>query len=228
MKWTIGSLTSRSVPRPSQKSSFPSRGTRPAPKPSGLGAGSWLISQATTAGANASVAFARVEIRYHGKNVIGADPFLVILRKAPQGWRAFAVTNDVMCMNELPALCRLSLRSGPTGPPPPTPHLSSPVDGGTIGGKEYKSFHWEIPGESDPLAAQFCQVLLNSQKGRSWPDTRFKIYPGEPRTRSLSTYDESLTGVSSEQMLRCVWSVGQDGQISVSEVRRYQFAPFKY
>jgi hypothetical protein len=177
---------------------------------------------------NASVAFARVEIRYRGKNVIGADPFLVILRKQHAGWRTFAVTNDVICMKELPALCRLSLRSGPTGPPPPTPRLSSPVDGGTIGGKEYKSFHWEISGESDPLAAQVCQVLLNSQTGRSWPDTRFKIYPGDPRARSLSTFGESLTGVSSEQMLWCVWSVGQDAQISVSEVRRYQFAPFKY
>jgi thioredoxin-related protein len=177
---------------------------------------------------NASVAFARVEIRYRGKNVIGADAFLVILRKEPAGWRAFAVTNDVICMKELAALCRFSLRSGPTGPPPPTPRLSSPVDGGTIGGKEYKSFGWEIPGEHQPLAAQVCQVLLNSQQGRSWPDIRFKIYPGEPRTRSLSAYDESLTGVRSQQMFWCVWRVGLDGQISVSEVRKYQFAPFKY
>jgi hypothetical protein len=177
---------------------------------------------------NTSAAFAKVEIRYHGKNVIGADPFLVILRREPAGWRAFAVTNDVPCMKELPALCRLALRPGRNGPPPPIPWLSSPADGGVIGGKEYKSFRWEIPGKSNLLAAQVCQVLLNSQKGRSWPDTRFKIYPSEPRARSLSTYDESLTGLRSEQMSWCVWSIGHDGQISVSEIRRYDFASFKH
>jgi thioredoxin-related protein len=177
---------------------------------------------------NACIAFARVEIRYRGKSMIGADPFLVVLRRESAKWRAFAVTSDVICMTELPALCRLSLRPEPTGPPPPTPRLSSPVDGGTIGGKEHKSFHWEIPGESEPLAAQLCQVLLNSQAGRSWPDTRFKIYTGEPRVRSLSSDGESPTGLSSKEMLWCVWSVGPDGQISVSEVRRYQFEAFKY
>jgi hypothetical protein len=86
---------------------------------------------------NACVAFARVEIRYHGKNVIGADPFLVVLRRESAGWKAFADTSDVVCMKELPALCRLSLRPGGTGPPPPMPGLLSPADGGTIGGKEY-------------------------------------------------------------------------------------------
>jgi hypothetical protein len=177
---------------------------------------------------NASVAFAKVEIRYRGKNVIGADPFLVIFRRESAGWKAFAVTSDIVCMKELPALCRLSLRPKRVGPPPSTPRLSSPEDGGTIGGKEYKSFHWEVPGESAPLAAQVCQVLLDSQKGRSWPDTRFKIYPGEPRNQTLSTLGESLTGLHSELMFWCVWSIAEDGQVSVSDVRRYQFPPFKY
>ncbi len=131
-------------------------------------------------------------------------------------------------MKQLPALCRLSLQPRGTGSPPPIPRLSSPAENGTIGGMDYKSFCWEIPGDHQPLAAQVCQVLLNSQQGRCWPDIRFKIYPGEPRTRSLSTYDESLTGVHSQQMFWCVWSVGQDGQTSVSEVRKFQFAPFKY
>ena len=177
---------------------------------------------------NASVAFAKVEIRYHGKNVIGADPFLVILRRESAGWKAFAITNVVPCTKELTALCRLSLRPRQTDAPPPAPRLRSPADGGTIGGKEYKSFHWEVPGECNGHAAQVCQVLLNSQKSRNWPDTRFKIYPGEPQARSLSTNEDSLTGIRSEQMLWCVWGVGQDGQISVSEVRRYQFPAFKY
>ena len=176
---------------------------------------------------NASVAFAKVEVRYRGKNLIGADPFLVILRRESAGWKAFAVTNDVLCMNQLPALCRLSLSSRRIGAPPPAPRLLSPVDGGTIGGKEDTSFHWEIPDQGDPLAAQICQVLLDSQKGHSWPDTRFKIFPAEPRARSLST-QESPTGLRSEQMFWCVWAVGQDGEISVSEVQRFQFAPFKY
>jgi thioredoxin-related protein len=177
---------------------------------------------------NASVAFAKVEIRYRGKNVIGADPFLVILRRESAGWKAFAVTGDIVCMKELSALCRLSLRPKRVGPPPPPPRLSSPEDGGTIGGKEYKSFHWVVPDECDPLAAQICQVLLDSQKGRSWPDTRFKIYPGEPRTQALSALGESLTGLRSELMFWCAWSISEDGQVSVSDVRRYQFPPFKH
>jgi hypothetical protein len=135
---------------------------------------------------------------------------------------------NVDCVRQLPTLCRLSLRPRRAGAPPPIPRLLSPPDGGTIGGKEYKSFGWEIPGETEPLAAQVCQVLLNSQQGRSWPDIRFKTYQGEPRARSLSTYNESLAGVGSEQMSWCVWSVGQDGRTSVSKVRSYQFAPFKY
>jgi thioredoxin-related protein len=177
---------------------------------------------------NANVAFAKVEIRYRGKNVIGADPFLVILRREPAGWKAFVVTNDTPCMKELPALCRLTLRPRGIGaPPPPSPRLSLPEDGGMIGGKDYKSFQWEVPGESGALAAQVCQVLLDSQKGRSWPDSRFKLYPGVPRATSLSTL-ESPTGLSSEQMFWCVWSIAKDGQVSVSEVRRYQFARFKH
>jgi thioredoxin-related protein len=175
---------------------------------------------------NANVAFAKVEIRYRGKNVIGADPFLVILRRESTRWKAFVVTNDAPCMREFPALCRLSLRPGRIGPSPPSPRLSSPEDGGMIGGKDYKSFRWEVPGESGALAAQVCQVLLDSQKGRSWPDTRFKIYPGVPRATSLSTL-ESPTGLRSDQMFWCVWSIAEDGQVSVSEVRRYQFARFK-
>ena len=68
---------------------------------------------------NANVAFAKVEIRYRGKNFIGADPFLVILRSESAGWKAFVVTNDVACMKELPALCRVTLQPRRNGPPPP-------------------------------------------------------------------------------------------------------------
>jgi hypothetical protein len=176
---------------------------------------------------NAGIAFAAVEVRFQGKNVIGADPFLVVLRRESAGWKAFAVTNDVFCMKELPTLCRMSLQPRRSGPPLP-PRLLSPADGGNIGGTEAKSFHWEVPGECGPLAAQVCQVLLNSEKGRSWPDTRFKVYPGEPRTQALSALGESLTGLRSELMFWCVWSISEDGQVSVSDVRRYQFPPFKY
>lgn len=33
---------------------------------------------------NACVAFAKVEIRFHSKNMFGSDPFLVVLRREPR------------------------------------------------------------------------------------------------------------------------------------------------
>lgn len=95
--------------------------------------------------------------------------------------------------------------------------------------KKNKSFTWEVPGDGGPLAAQVCQVLLNGNGG-SWPETRLKVYPGMPRCRSLlrSETEKDLTGVTAEHMSWCVWSVGRDGQISVSGVGAYLQPDFKF
>jgi hypothetical protein len=37
-----------------------------------------------------------------------------------------------------------------------------------------------------------------------------------------------LTGLDAEQMSWCVWSIGKDGRIGVSEVRSYRKRQLKY
>lgn len=178
---------------------------------------------------NEAVAFARVEMQLRGKQVIGADSVLVVLHRESSQWKAFAVTRDVLSIKELPVLCRLGLRARGGPEAPPTPRLLYPADGGTIG-VGGKSFAWEVPARGEPLVAQVSQVLLNGEKSRSWPETRLKVYPGEPRGMSLlwSETVRNLTGVTAGQMSWCVWTIGKDGRLSVSEVRGYSSPEFKY
>ncbi len=84
-----------------------------------------------------------------------------------------------------------------------------------------RSFAWEVPAGGEPLAAQVGEVLLD-EKGSSWPLSRIKVYPGEPRGRSLPVNEPALTGLTSDEMRWCVWAIGTDGGLSVSEVRRYR------
>ncbi len=67
---------------------------------------------------NEAIAFAKVEMRFHGKTAIGADPVLVVLRREGSHWKAFSVGEDIFCIRALPELCRLALRS-PGRPPSP-------------------------------------------------------------------------------------------------------------
>ncbi len=171
---------------------------------------------------NEAIAFGRVEMHFRGKTMIGADPVAVILRREGPHWKAFSVSNDVFCLSALPELCRLALRP-PSGPQsPPAPRLSYPDDDKPIG-KDGRSFAWEIPDGGEPLAAQVCEVLLD-MKGVSWPMSRIKVHPGEPRGRSLTTSEtmRDVTGVSSDEMRWCVWAIGADGRLSASESRRYR------
>ena len=177
---------------------------------------------------NEAVAFARVETQFRGKQEIGSDSVLVVLHRESSQWKAFAVTRDILSIKELPALCRLGLRARVGPEDPPTPRLLFPADGGTIG-VGGKSFAWEVPARGEPLVAQVCQVLLNWEKSRSWPETRLKVYPGEPRIQSLltETTAKDLTGLTAQQMSWCVWAIDKDGRFSVSEVRGYIWPEFK-
>ncbi len=58
---------------------------------------------------NEAIAFARVEMRFRGKTMIGADPVLVVLRREGTHWKAFSVGDDIFCVMALPDLCRLAL-----------------------------------------------------------------------------------------------------------------------
>jgi thioredoxin-related protein len=192
-------------------------------KPDEFWQGRAVVADSVEVRGNEAVAFARVDMQWRGKKMVGADSVLVILRREDARWKAFAVSSDILSIKELPALCRLEFRAGTGQGDHSAPRLLYPIGGGRIG-VGGTSFAWEVPGEDGALAAQVCQVLLNREKGSSWPETRLKVYPGMPRGRSLllSETAKDLTGVTAEQMSWCVWSVGRDGGISVSGVGSYQ------
>jgi hypothetical protein len=174
---------------------------------------------------NQAIAVARVEMRLRGKTMLGADPVAVVLGREGSHWKAFSVGHDVIWIRALPELCRLGLRTSVGAQAPPVPRLLHPDDGRPIG-PGGRSFAWEIPAGGEPLAAQVCEVLLD-EKGSQWPMSRIKVYPGEPRGHSLPLSEPALTGVTSDEMRWCVWSIGEDGRISASEARRYRRAPFQ-
>jgi hypothetical protein len=169
---------------------------------------------------NEAIAFGRVEMHFRGKTMIGADPVAVVLRREGPHWKAFSVGDDVFCLRALPELCRLSLRplSGPQSPP--APRLSYPDDDKPIG-QGGRSFAWEVPASGEPLAAQVCEVLLDDTR-TSWPLSRIKVYPGEPRERAAPLPEPALTGVTAAEMRWSVWVIGADGRVSASEARRYR------
>lgn len=188
-----------------------------------------VVAESVQVRGNEALAFAMVEMQFRGRTMTGADPVLVILRREDSRWKTFAVSRDVLSIKELPVLCRLNLgaRVGPEAPP--TPRLVYPADGGSIGDGG-KSFAWEVPDGGESLVAQVCQVLLNGEKNRSWPETRLKVYSGEPRGRSLLWAEtvSDLTGVSAAQMSWCVWTIDKNARLAVSEVRSYNRPEFKY
>jgi hypothetical protein len=173
---------------------------------------------------NEAIAFARVEMRFRGKTITGADPVAVVLRREGPRWKAFSVGHDVYDVDALPDLCRLALRPLANPQPPPTPRLVYPDDGGPIG-PGGRAFAWDVPAGGEPLAAQVGEVLLD-EAGASWPSSRIRVYPGEPRDRAIPLDEPALLGVTSAQMRWCVWTIGVDGRISASEVRRYRRARF--
>jgi hypothetical protein len=185
--------------------------------------GSWDVEAGSVElRGNEAIAFARVEMHFRGKTMIGADPVAVVLRREESHWKAFSIGEDVFCLRALPELCRLALRP-PSGPQsPPAPRLSYPDDNKPIG-QAGRSFAWEVPAGGEPLAAQVCEVLLDDA-GTSWPMSRIKVHPGEPRSRSLtvSETNRDVTGVTASEMRWCVWAIGADGRISASEARRYR------
>lgn len=176
---------------------------------------------------NDRLAFARIETEFSGETLIGADPVLVVLRREGPHWKAFTVSANCLVLRELYALCRLDLGAQVGPEPPAVPRLLDPANGGAIG-EGGRSFAWEVPDGGEPLAAQVCQVLLDSGEAHNWPEIVLKVFPGEPRGQALQSAETatSLTGVSAEEMSWCVWSIASDGQLAVSEARSYRFLNF--
>jgi hypothetical protein len=179
---------------------------------------------------NDAIAFAKVEMRIHGKNSIGADPVLVVLRREQSRRKAFSVSSEILSIEALPDLARLAFRPATisTRRALAVPRLVYPDDGGRHG-EGGRSFAWEIAGDT-PLAAQICEILLDDKESHC-PASRLKVFPADPRTRALHASEKAaleLTGVRAAQMRWCVWAVGVDGSISTSEVRSYRPMEFKY
>jgi hypothetical protein len=178
---------------------------------------------------NEAIAFAKVEMRFHGKSRLGGDPVLVVLVREAQHWMAFSVGNDVYSIKALPTLCALQLRSPAERPSvTPTPRLLRPADGGAIG-EGGETLAWEVPAGGEALAAQVCEVLLDD-KHCSWPLSRVKVYSGKPRSYSLLAADTAanITGLLADEMHWCVWAIGASGRVSPSETRAYRELGFKY
>jgi hypothetical protein len=178
---------------------------------------------------NAAIAFARVELRFRSKKISGADPVVVVLLRDGSRWKAFAVATDVLSIRTLNNFCRLQLRPTDDQTVPPKPRMLTPPDGAALGA-DGKSFAWEIPVGGEPLSAQVCQVLLNSDESCSWPESRLNVYSGEKRHTSLLLDEtaQDLTGASAKDMFWTVWSIGISGRISLSDVRRYTSPKFNY
>jgi hypothetical protein len=171
------------------------------------------------------LAFAKVEVTYRGKKNLGADPFLVVLRRESSRWRAFAISDDVETWRWLPGLLGLLLpRDGAAVPA--TPRLVWPADHALLPDSK-RPLTWDVPEGGETIVAQLCMLMSEEfraeERGESWPYTTLVMRPGAPRGGSVPT-NRYATGMP---VRWCVWSIGVDGQMSVSEVRGYDFADYQ-
>jgi hypothetical protein len=171
------------------------------------------------------LAFAKVEVTYRGKVVLGADPFLVVLRRESSRWRAFAVSGDIESWKGLPDFLDL-IRPRDDAAAPATPRLGWPTDQALLPDSK-RPLTWEVPEGGEAIVAQVCMLMSEEfqadARGESWPLTTLKVRPGVPRGGSVPT-NEYATGMPVHW---CVWSIGMGGWMSVSEVRGYDFADYK-
>lgn len=171
------------------------------------------------------LAFAKVEVTYRGKEILGADPFLVVLRRESSRWRAFAVSLDIESWKGLPDLLGL-IRPRNDAAAPATPRLVWPTDQALLPDSK-RPLTWEVPKGGEAIVAQVCMLMSEEFKadagGQSWPLATLKVRPGVPRGGSVPT-NEYTTSIPVHW---CVWSIGVGGRMSVSEVRGYDFADNK-
>jgi hypothetical protein len=171
------------------------------------------------------LAFAKVEVTYRGEENLGADPFLVVLRRELSRWRAFAVSNDIESWKWLPDFLGL-IRTSVDVAAPATPRLIWPADHALLPDSK-KPLTWQIPEGGETIVAQVCMLMSEEPqadaRGESWPYTTLVMYPGVPRGGSVPT-SRYATGMP---VRWCIWSMGVGGRMSVSEIRDYDFADHK-
>ena len=171
------------------------------------------------------LAFAKVEVTYRGKGILGADPFLVVLRRESSRWKAFAVSDAIETWMELPDLLGL-IRPRDGAAAPATPRPVWPADQAVLPNSK-RPLVWEVSEGEEAVVAQVCMLMSEESRadapGESWPFTTLKLRPGVLRGGSVPT-DEFATGMP---VRWCVWSIGMGGRMSVSEVRGYDFADYK-
>ena len=171
------------------------------------------------------LAFAKVEVTYRGKEILGADPFLVVLRRESSRWKAFAISDDVEVWKWLPELLEL-LRPRNGAVAPATPRLIWPADHALLPDSKLP-LRWDVPESGETIVAQLCMLMSEEfqadTRGESWPYTTLVMCPGAARGGSVPT-SSCATGMP---VRWCVWSIGMGGRMSVSEVRGYDFADYK-
>ena len=102
-------------------------------------------------------AFAKIETTYRGKENMGADWFLVVLRSESSRWRAFAVTGDIESWKWVPDfLALVHPREG--APDPAIPRLVWPADRALLADLK-RPLVWQIPEGGDTIVAQVCMLM---------------------------------------------------------------------
>jgi len=171
------------------------------------------------------LALAKVEITFRAKEVIGADPWLVVLRRESSHWKAFAVCNDMETLRDLPEAFNL-IRPRADAADPVTPRLVWPSDQSVVPDSK-RPLTWEVHEGGEAIVAQVCQLMSEAPgadaRGESWPATALIVVPAVPRGGSVPS-SRYVTGMP---VRWCVWSIGVGGRMSVSEVRSYDFAESK-
>jgi hypothetical protein len=167
------------------------------------------------------LAFAKVEVTFRGKEVLGADPFLVVLRRESSQWRAFAVCTNIVTLRDLSEILGL-IRPRDGAAAPATPRPIWPADQALLPDSK-RPLTWEVPEGGEMIVAQVCQLMSEERgadtRGESWPDTILVVCAGGLRDGSVPT-DRYVTGMP---VRWCVWSIGVGGRMSVSDVRSYKF-----
>ena len=155
------------------------------------------------------LAFVMTEITYQGEHILGADPYIVVLRRESRVWKAFSVTKDVETVKALPELCR-RLNAGNHEGKVGSINMDWPNDGDIIPNLK-GALRWTIADGGDEIVAEVCELMVDEwgrkDRGESWPIATLKLQTGEARSGSVPL-EECALGMP---VRWCVWAIGSRG-----------------